>query len=253
MLFRSWMNRSIVLLTLLGAGTSHAQFIHQGTIVYEVRTNLKKTLGNSTWAESMKDKLPAFKSSFFKLSFNGNHTQYVFDHFDDKENISPFLRQNDEKSAWEHDFEKSTYLSNKELFGSLFSIRDSIPKIKWKLSNENRIISGYNCRKATGIIMDSVYVFAFYSDEITTPGGPATIHGLPGMILGVTIPRLYTSFMAIEINSSEKEPTFLKLEESPKTYNRKTVIDAVKKNTSDWGADGDSKSFMDQIYWNLLL
>ena len=232
---------------------SIGQFISKGTILYEVKTNMKKTLGNTPWAEGMKDKLPAFKSSFFKLSFDGNRTQYVFDHYDDKDKVPEFLRQNDEKSAWDHDFSKSTYLSNKELFGTLFSIRDSIVKIKWKLSNENRIIGGYNCRKATGIIMDSVYVFAFYTDEITTPGGPATIHGLPGMILGLTIPRLYTSFMAIDIKPMENDPVFQKLEESPKPYDRKSAVEAVKKNTSDWGSDADSKNFMEQIYWNLLL
>lgn len=243
----------IVLYFLMGNKTSTAQFIRQGTILYEVKTNMKKTLGNSSWAESMKDKLPAFKSSFFKLTFKGNRTQYLFDHYDDKEKIPPFLRQNDEKSAWEHDFDQSTYLSNKEVFGTLFSIRDSVSKIKWKLSNENRIIAGFNCRKATGIIMDSVYVFAFYTDEITTPGGPATINGLPGMILGITIPRLYTSFIAIEVKPSEKEPEFQKMEESSKTYTRKTVMDAVRKSTKGWESEGDSNNFLDQLYWNLLL
>lgn len=241
------------LVLLLNCPQSNAQFISRGTITYEVKTNLKKSLGNNSWAEGMKDKLPTFKSSFFKLSFSENLTQYVFDHYDDKEKIPPFLRQNDEKSFWEHDFDRSTYLSNKELFGTLFSIRDSIPKIKWKLGNENRIISGFNCRKATGIIMDSVYVFAFYTNEITTPGGPATIHGLPGMILGVTIPRLYTSLMAISITPMEKDPEFLKPEESPKTYSRKTVIEAVRKSTSGWNSEGDSNNFLDQIFWNLLL
>jgi GLPGLI family protein len=233
--------------------TANAQFISQGTILYEVKTNMKKALGNSSWVEGMKDKLPTFKSSFFKLSFSDNRTQYVFERYDDKDKIPPFLRQNDEKSAWDHDFEKSTYLSNKELFGTLFSIRDSIPKIKWKLSNENRIIAGFNCRKASGIIMDSVYVFAFYTDEITTPGGPATINGLPGMILGVTIPRLYTSFIAKEIVPMDKSPQFLKQEESSKIFNRKSVLEAVKKSTSGWGSDENADNYYDQLYWNLLL
>jgi GLPGLI family protein len=228
----------IALFFSMGIKTSAAQFIHRGTVLYEVKTNMKKALGNSSWAENMKDKLPAFKSSFFKLSFKGNRTQYLFDHYDDKEKIPPFLRQDDEKSAWEHDFDRSVYLSNKEVFGTLFSIRDSVCKIRWKLSNENRIIAGFNCRKATGIIMDSVYVFAFYTDEITTPGGPATIQGLPGMILGVTIPRLYTSFIAIEVKASEKDPEFQNLQESTKIYTRKT---------------GGSSNFLDQLYWNLLL
>lgn len=230
-----------------------AQFIHQGTILYEVKTNMKKALGNSSWAEGMKDQLPTFKSSFFKLSFNNNRTQYIFDHYDDKEKIPPFLRQNDEKSSWDLDFEKSTYTSNKELFGTVFSIQDSIPKIRWKLSNENRIIAGFNCRKATGILMDSVYVFAFYTDEITTPGGPATIHGLPGMILGVTIPRLYTSFIALNIKESEKPIVFQQLEVSSKIYNRKTAMEEVKKSTSGWNSEGESNNFLEQLFWNLLL
>lgn len=243
----------IFIIQCISKQSSMAQFISRGTILYEVKTNIKKTLGNSSWAEGMKDKLPTFKSSFFKLSFSGNHTQYVFDHYDDKEKISPFMRPDDEKSLWEHEFDKSIYLSNKELFGTLFSIRDSIPRIKWKLSNENRIIAGFNCRKATGIIMDSVYVFAFYTDEITTPGGPATINGLPGMVLGLTIPRLYSSFMALSVTPMEKDPEFVKPEISSKVYNRKTVIEAVKKSTSGWNEEGESNNFMEQIYWNLLL
>ncbi len=234
---------------------SQAQFVDKGEIIYEVKTNIKKTLGNSSWAESMKDQLPTFKSSFFKLSFSGNHTQFVFDHFDDKDKLPPFLRQNDEKSVWDHEFEKSTYQSNKEVFGTLFTIRDSISNIKWKLSNENRIICGYNCRKATGIIMDSVYVFAFYTDEITTPGGPGTVNGLPGMILGLTVPRLYTSYMAQEVKVLDKQPAFIVPEKGDKIYNKKEAIEAVKKSTKDWSDPNDPESgkFVIQLIWNLLL
>src|SRR5688572_5179859 len=87
----------------------------------------------------------------------------------------------------------------KNVYGSNFNVEDSIPAIQWKLSNENRMIAGFNCRKATGIIMDSVYVFAFFTEEIMIPGGPCSISGLPGMILGLTIPRLYTSYIATKI------------------------------------------------------
>ena len=120
---------SILLFSSINQGAV-AQFINKGTILYEVKVNIKKTLGSSTWAESMKDKLPTFKSCFFKLIFNGNHTQYVFDHNDDKDKLPPFMRQNDEKSVWDHAFDKATYVSNKELFGTVFSIQDSIQKIK---------------------------------------------------------------------------------------------------------------------------
>ena len=71
--------------------------------------------------------------------------------------------------------------------------------MEWRLTNENRVIAGFNCRKAVAKIFDSVYVFAFYTDEILIPGGPCSINGLPGMILGVTIPRLFTSWIATKV------------------------------------------------------
>jgi GLPGLI family protein len=88
----------------------------------------------------------------------------------------------------------------KQIAGTNFVIADSIPKIEWKITNENREIVGYNCRKAVGKIMEDVYVFAFYTDDITISGGPCSINGLPGMIFRLTIPRLYTSYVATKVD-----------------------------------------------------
>jgi GLPGLI family protein len=49
------------------------------------------------------------------------------------------------------------------------------------------VIAGFNCRRANAMIMDSIYVVAFYTDEILTTGGPESFSGLPGMILGVAL------------------------------------------------------------------
>jgi len=56
------------------------------------------------------------------------------------------------------------------------------------------------CRKAVGILFDTVTVFAFYTDEIVISGGPEGINGLPGMILGVGIPRLHTTWFATKVS-----------------------------------------------------
>src|SRR5688500_12403147 len=75
-------------------------------------------------------------------------------------------------------------------------MEDSVSKIKWKLTADTRMIACYECRKAIGILADSIAVFAFYTDEIMISGGPEGIHGLPGMILGVGIPRLHATWFA---------------------------------------------------------
>ncbi len=233
-----------------------AQFIESGEIEFEVKTNIKKTMGSSPWAEMMKDKLPNFKTSYFTYNFNKNKSIYKFNHWENKESLPEMFRKSDEESTWFTDFNASQLIMQKDIFGSSFNVKDSLVKVVWKLSNENRIIAGYNCRKATGIIMDSVYVFAFYTDEITIPGGPCSINGLPGMILGLTIPRLYSSWIATKISVASNpalisEPAALK-----NTFNMKTVYTTIIEKTKGWMGnedDPESRKWLDQLIWNIML
>jgi GLPGLI family protein len=47
-----------------------------------------------------------------------------------------------------------------------------------------------------------MFMYCFFTDDITISGGPCSINGLPGMILGLTIPRLYTSYVATKVDVS---------------------------------------------------
>jgi GLPGLI family protein len=51
-------------------------------------------------------------------------------------------------------------------------VEDSLLKIKWKITADTRNIAGFECRKAVGILFDTVAVFAFYTDELMISGGP---------------------------------------------------------------------------------
>jgi GLPGLI family protein len=64
-----------------------------------------------------------------------------------------------------------------------------------------RQIAGYECRKAIAVINDSVTVVAFYSEEILLKGGPEGFTGLPGMILGLAIPRYNTTWFATKVEA----------------------------------------------------
>jgi len=234
---------------------AHAQFVEQGEIEYEVKTNMKKSMGNSPWAEMMKDKMPDFKTLYFKMNFGGGQTEYQYLRWDNKEAFPSMMNQGDDKSAWFADHQTGKLQMTKEVFGSPFNITDSLPSIEWKLSNENRIIAGYNCRKAVGKIMDSVYVFAFYTDEITTPGGPCSVGGLPGMILGMTIPRLYTSWIAVKVTPSESNK--LTRPEFPKgnAFTMQSAVATMREKTKDWMDPNDPESAMwiRMMVWTLQL
>lgn len=234
---------------------SAQQFIDKAEIEYEVKTNVKKTMGNNMWAEMLKDNMPPFKTSYWKYTFAAEKSVYKFDHWDPKGKIPEFMRRNDEENVWYFDHANGKFNMLKTVFGSNFYVEDSIPKIEWKLENERRIIAGFNCRKAVGKIMDSVYVFAFYTDEILIPGGPCSINGLPGMILGLTIPRMYTSWIATKIMVNDVLVSNIKPVTSKKFYTYASMGNTIKDRVKDWvrSDDAEAKKWMDQLMWNTLL
>ncbi len=122
----------------------------------------------------------------------------------------------------------------KNLNGSNLNVEDNIPAMEWKLTNESRMIAGFNCRKAVSVIFDSVYVFAFYTDEIMISGGPSSINGLPGMILGVTIPRLYTSWIATKVMLTGVNESVIKPVTAKKYFTRQTLKETIDERTKDW-------------------
>lgn len=209
------------------------QFIERGVIEYEVKSNLRKSVGNSMWSEMLKDKLPEFNVGYYTLTFANNKSIFKFDHWENNK-VPDYMRKSDEENIWYYDYNKGEYSKQKSIAGTNMQIMDSIPKLHWKLSNENRMIAGFNCRKATAIIFDSVYVFAFYTEEITLPGGPISINGLPGTIMGITIPRLYTSWIATKVMVKTVDESSIKPVASKKYFSKGELMALLNERTKDW-------------------
>ncbi len=244
---------SAILLTVLTA--SAQQFIDKAVIEYEVKTNIKKTMGNNSWTEMLKENMPDFKTGYFNYTFADNKSVYKFDHWGEKK-VPEFMRRGDEENIWFFDFTTGKFNMQKDVVGSKFNVADSIPVIEWKLSNENREIAGFNCRKAVGKIMDSVYIFAFYTDEITISGGPCSVSGLPGMILGLTIPRMYTSYIATKVMLNGVNTASIKPVEAKKYYTNNTLKSTIKERIKEWVSEDDDeegRKWMNQFVWNILL
>ncbi|MEJ7625798.1 MAG: GLPGLI family protein [Ferruginibacter sp.] len=230
-------------------------FIDKGVIEYEVKVNIKKTMGSNSWAEMLKDNLPPFKTGYYHYTFADGKSVYKFNRWDDSK-IPEFLRKSDEENVWYFDHNAGKYNMQKNVWGSNFNVEDSIQHIKWKLTNENRIIAGFNCRKAVGVIMDSVYVFAFYTEEIMISGGPCSVSGLPGMILGLTIPRMYASYIATKVMVNDVPVNNIKPVIAKKYITQTALRTTLKERAKEWGSnddDPDNKQWMDQFFWNTLL
>ena len=238
--------------------TTTAQlFIDKATIEYEVKANIKKNMGNGSWEEMMKDKLPTFKTGYYSFTFADNKSIYKFDHWPEKDKLPDYMRKDDESNTWYFDHNKGKMIIQKNIYGSAFNIEDSILNLQWTITNENRNIAGFNCKKAVAKIFDSVYVFAFYTDEIMISGGPCSINGLPGMIMGLTIPRLFTSWIATKVSVNNVAVNTIQPTLSKKYYTMPFVVKTIEERTKDWYSydekNDENLQQKNRFVWNMRL
>ena len=247
-----------LIIMLLSFSENFAQiFIDKATIEFEVKANIKKNMGNNSWDEMMKDKLPTFKTGYYSFTFADNKSIYKFDRWPETDKMPDYMRKDDETNSWYLDHNTNKMIIQKNIFGSAFNIEDSILNVRWTLTNENRNIAGFNCKKAVAKIFDSVYVFAFYTDEIMISGGPCSINGLPGMIMGLTIPRLFTSWIATKVSVNMVAVNKIQPSPSKKYYSMPFVIKTIEERTKDWYSYGEETDENLQqkkrFVWGLLL
>lgn len=114
-------------------------------------------------------------------------------------NVTPRIRPNNSQKILAQNIKKSTSEVQINL-DDIYIITDSLLQITWRFTDEYRNIAGYECRRVNGATKDSLYVVAFYTDEIPLSAGPALINGLPGMILGLVIPEMHVQYWATKVD-----------------------------------------------------
>ena len=86
-------------------------------------------------------------------------------------------------------------------------------------------------------------------------GGPCSINGLPGMILGLTIPRMYSSWIATKVNVENIDQKVIMPITAKKVYTTVSLKSMLKERTKEWFRedDPDSKKWIEQFYWSTAL
>jgi GLPGLI family protein len=232
--------RSIIFILLLTASTTQAQqqFITHGKIEFERKVNQHSMLEEgSIWNDVMKKNTPKFHTAYYDLYFKDGLSLY-------KTGREPEVRQN---KVWTVFIAENTIQTNldssrtttlKDIQNDLYLLTDSVRKIDWKIGTEIRKIAGFDCRKAVGRIMDSIVVIAFYADEVLPSGGPESFNGLPGMILGLAIPRLHTTWYATKLELIEVTDKDLAAPKKGKKYTNAAFQTQLKDLMKDWGDEG---------------
>ncbi len=234
--------RKITLLLLLFVAVGlHAQtqFIQSGKIEFEKKINIYKENEGDSWFDNYKDKIPKFQTSYFNLYFKDGKTLY--ERGKDPETKTPFMGEDRNiDDVIYSDLQHGIFSKKQTVFDEKFLLSDSIRKIDWRIFNETRDIAGFECRKAAGIIMDSIYVFAFYTDQIPVSGGPLCFTNLPGMILGIAIPRMNLTIMATKLEL-EAPKTDKMMPPAPGRLKKTDYVNfhtTLRKAMGDWGKYG---------------
>jgi GLPGLI family protein len=212
---------------------AQTQFISKAKIEFEKRTNVWADI-KGEFADQFKKSNPEYKSSFFNYEFADNKS--IYEPGRETDSKSPFFFGGTATSNIVFsNYNSGKFIAQKNIFDKIFLVEDSLRNATWKITNDFREIAGFNCRRATTIIMDSVFVVAFYTDEIMIPGGPESFNGLPGMMLGLVINRLHTTWYAtkVEVNSVNVKDIAPPLR--GKKVNNAELIETLKKSFSGWG------------------
>ena len=243
------MNKFILAVVLTCASNilyaQNLRFITSGSIEYEKSVNtytiLKKMFNNNMEGfvlqafEQYKKTQPQFKVLKSTLVFSNNKT--LFTPVPPEGNTSTFFNipVAEQNNTVYSDFTNNMNIIQKLVFEETFLLKDTIRNIKWKITDETRDIAGYPCRRANGLLLDSIYVVAFYTDKIAVSGGPESFSGLPGMILQVALPHENISWLAKNITEGVIDEKLLTPPNKGKPVNRKQLNLTLEGATKNWG------------------
>ncbi len=240
----------ILNILLLAAFAAQAQYTLAGKIEFERRVNIYAQMAEmdeSPWMEKMKAQIPKFNSSYFDMIFDTTRSIYKPGREVEGNVFKMFGGGPATDNVVLTDFVGKSVKASKKIFEQKFFVEDSMRKIEWKVKDEIRTIANFKCHKAVGIICDSVYVVAFYAEDIPVSGGPEMFGGLPGMIMELAIPRLHTTWTATKLEMVAPKDTDFTIQEKGKKVNEKELGETVFASFKNWG-----KIAPRNLWWSVL-
>lgn len=247
------MRNTLIILLLVSSSILHAQtnqnLLHSGKIKWERKTNIHAYLdemskgGNRSFLENAKKRADRYKVDKFEMDFNKVESLYKPEKDGISESQVRWVARPAQENIVYNNYSKKNSTAAKEIYDKNILVKDSLKKFKWKIKEEFRTIAGYSCRRAETIIMDSVWVVAFYTDAIIAPGGPESFNGLPGMILGVVMPRLNVTYFATDVTVYSDARREMNVPKKGKEYTNESLAEYLQGNMKQWG------DFVQKVLW----
>lgn len=226
-------SRLMLFFFLLTVGSSFAQMITEGKVVFERKTNLEKRFKGQEMNRWMRGDLKKPKIDVFELYFND--TASFFKPIE--EDVPDEREWSTMKNATYQNFNQGIRKQEFSFWGTKLLLEDSLHSRTWRMTESKRSIAGYNCRQAVWQANDSTRIYAWYAEELVASTGPETFYGLPGVILGLAIEDGSVVYFAKEVkvqkvNLQPMIPTGKKKD----WYDEKALRDLIADRFSNWGS-----------------
>lgn len=227
----------------------HAHFTNSGTIEYQKTANMYAMMKRifsadlygglqQQFIDNYQKNQPQFRVTKSTLTFADNKTLFKPVPLDAA--LPNFTTTFSEQlNTIYTDFGAQSTITEKNIRDNYILVKDSLRKITWKITGETRDVAGYPCRRANGLVLDSVYVVAFYTDKIPVSGGPESLSGLPGMILQASLTHENITWVATKVSETEIAPGTIVAPKKGKVMTPKQLLDLAK---SYYGKQTDERT-----------
>jgi GLPGLI family protein len=233
------------------AAYSQVNFIQYGRIEYEKKTNQHKPFedddADNIWNKERMKVIPKFVTDIYELRFNSSKSYFKLAKENADNKYMMWGGKPTETDGVAIDLNTNQVTAQKEIFENTYLVKDSLKIFDWRITDETREIAGFECRKAVTKICDSVYVVAFYTDQIPVSVGPENFSGLPGLILGLAVPRLYTTWFATKVELTDPTSAQLNPTQKGKKVTRSQMVAELQKGLKDWGKEGAQRMWIYQL------
>jgi GLPGLI family protein len=280
-------------LFLIACITSNAQKDFQGMAVYESKTSTSdfksRMQGNKEISPEMQKMIEERMKKMFEKTFILNFDKSASIYKEEEKLDAPGTGQGGGMrmmssmmgggGTYYKNVKDKSYTVDKEFMGKEFLVKDSLPKLNWKMENETRVIGGYNCFKATAVrpvsqsdfrnfrpkkeeekktekaktedkdkktnFMDDfdmpkeITITAWYTPEIPINQGPESYWGLPGLILEVNDGK--TTVLCSKVVLNAKEKAEIKAPTNGKLISQKEYDETVVKKMEEMRQMYDGK------------
>ncbi|WP_299777088.1 GLPGLI family protein [uncultured Formosa sp.] len=249
--------------------STFAQADFQGKAYYESKTTAEMPdFGGRQMSDEQKKRIEERMKSLFEktyiLSFNRSESIYK----EEEKLAAPsssggrgFRGPGDLSAGPKYkNIKTNQVIVDQEFFGKQFLIKDSLPKLVWKMQNESKQIGQYTCFKATAVKLVSgtditsfrgpkrgeeedkskeeenvapreVTVTAWYTPQIPVNQGPDDYWGLPGLILEVSTDK--TTILCSKIVLNAKDDTEIKIPTKGKVVTQEEYTEIATKKMAE--------------------